>query len=71
MSGRFYADFETKYIFLMSYWLIEHKFYFLSTGDRLTVRKSLYDTLATSRSDIVLSVLKLLCLVFAQHDIYN
>ena len=43
MSGRFYDDFETKYILLMSYWLLEHKFYFLtsSTGDRLTIRKSL------------------------------
>ena len=46
MSGRFYADFETKYILLMSYWFIEHKvYYFLGTGDHLTVRKSLYDTL--------------------------
>ena len=72
MSGRFYDDFETKYILLMSYWLLEQKFYFLtsSTGDRLTIRKSLYDTLTTSRSDIVLNVLKLLCPVFLKH-VYN
>ena len=73
MSGRFYDDFETKYILLMSYWLLEQKFYFLtsSTGDRLTIRKSLYDTLVTtSRSDIVLNVLKLLGPVFVK-NVYN